>query len=137
MAAAPVRPEKEEALRRLMARLGIHEQDLDEQFVRGSGKGGQKKNKTSSCVVLRHRPSGIEVRCQSARSQSLNRFLARRELCERLAAQQSSELSRADREAAKIRRQKARRSRRTKAKMLADKQQRAIIKELRRPPDRG
>ena len=80
-----VRPEKESQLLERMARLGMRECDLVEKFVKGSGKGGQKVNKTSSCVYILHRPSGIEVKCQRERSQAMNRFLARRELCERLA----------------------------------------------------
>ena len=75
-----VRPEKETQLLERMAALGIREADLVERFVRGTGKGGQKVNKTSSCVYVLHRPSGIEIKCQRERSQSLNRFLARREL---------------------------------------------------------
>jgi len=84
MALFGVRPEKETQLAERMARLGIREADLTEQFIKGSGKGGQKINKTSSCVYLLHRPTGIEIKCQRERSQSLNRFFARRELCDRV-----------------------------------------------------
>lgn len=77
-----VTPQKQQALRERMAELKITEADLCEKFIRGSGRGGQKINKTSSCVYLRHEPSGIEVKCQRERSRELNRFLARRELCD-------------------------------------------------------
>ncbi|MEG0143796.1 MAG: peptide chain release factor-like protein [Akkermansia sp.] len=77
-----VRPEKLEALRVRMSQLGIQESDLDEQFVRGSGHGGQKVNKTNNCVFIKHIPSGISVKCHIERSREINRFLARRELCD-------------------------------------------------------
>src|SRR5882672_10734116 len=76
-----------------MERLGIHEADLVEKFILGSGSGGQKINKTSSCVYLKHIPTGIEVKCQRDRSRTMNRFLARRELCEKLESQASEEKS--------------------------------------------
>ena len=79
-----VRKEKELALEKKMASLGIKESDLEEKFIRSSGKGGQKVNKTSSCAYIKHNPTGIEVKCQKERSQSLNRFLARRRLVEKI-----------------------------------------------------
>jgi len=79
-----VSPKKNEELRRQMETLGIREEDLEERFVRSSGKGGQHVNKASTCVQLLHRPSGIEVKCMGERSQSLNRFFARRLLLERI-----------------------------------------------------
>ena len=100
-----VSPEKAQALRERMARLGIRESDLEENFVKGSGAGGQKINKTSSCVWLRHKPSGIEVKCQWERSQALNRFLARRELCDQWEARQRGAASARQQAAEKIRRQ--------------------------------
>jgi peptide chain release factor len=66
-----------------MARLGLREEDLDESFTCGTGPGGQKINKTASTVQLRHRPTGVEVRCQATRLQSANRLQARVLLCER------------------------------------------------------
>ena len=114
-------PEKESELRRRMAALGIDESDLTEKFVRGSGSGGQKINKTSSCVYLRHRPSGIEVKCQAGRSQALNRLLARRLLCERLEAVRDEVASAAEQARERIRRQKRRRSRKQKERMLEAK----------------
>jgi undecaprenyl-diphosphatase len=124
---------KQQALAARMSQLGIREADLVERFVLGSGSGGQKINKTSSCVYLRHGPSGIEVKCQQGRSRELNRFLARRELCERLAERTLGELSRRQAEAEKIRRQKRRRSRRQRARMLDDKRKEGQKKIMRRP----
>lgn len=129
-----VTPRKQARLQRRMEELGIREADLEERFIKGSGRGGQKINKTSSCVYLRHLNSGIEVKCQQERSQALNRFLARRELCDRLEAQIKGEQSRREQEREKIRRQKRRRSRRQKARMLEEKRKQSEKKALRRPP---
>jgi protein subunit release factor B len=120
-----------EKLRKQMAHLQILESDLDEHFIRGSGSGGQKINKTSSCVQLNHAPSGIEIRCQKTRSQADNRFWARRELCTRIEEKLLGEKSKKQQEIEKIRRQKRRRSRRAKAKMLDDKSKQSQKKKLR------
>lgn len=130
----PVSPEKEKQLRERMSRLGLKESELVEGFVRGSGPGGQKINKTSVAVTLRHPPSGIVVRCQESRSQALNRFLARRMLVEKLGAKILGEETEREREIEKIRRQKRRRSRRAKEKMLADKHRHGLKKALRQRP---
>jgi len=127
-----VSPQKEQALRERMARLGIVEADLVEQFIKGSGAGGQKINKTSSCVCLRHRPSGIEVRCQRERSQALNRFLARRLLCDAWEARQRGAAGARQQAIEKLRRQKRRRSRRQRQRMLADKRRQGAKKAARR-----
>ena len=81
-----VTAEKKRLLEEKMLALGIREEDILEKFVRSSGHGGQKLNKTASCVYLKHLPTGIEVKCMRERSQSVNRFLARRELAEKLEA---------------------------------------------------
>ncbi len=109
-----IRKEKLEALHEKMAELQIREEDLLEKFILGSGSGGQKINKTHSCVYLKHLPSGIEVKCQQDRSRELNRFLARRELCNRLEEKQHPEFSKSTIAREKIRKQKNRRSRRRK-----------------------
>jgi len=114
-------PFKLQALADGMRQLGISDHDLVEKFVLGSGSGGQKVNKTSSCVYLRHAPSGIEVKCQQSRSREMNRFMARRELCDRIAERVKGEITKRQAEAEKIRRQKRRRSRRQKQRMLEDK----------------
>src|SRR3989338_5275914 len=129
----PVSPQKQAALERLMRRLGVQEGDFEESFVRSSGPGGQNVNKVATCVVLRHRPSGLEVRCQRERSQALNRFLARQTLLRRIEAERLGRLSEEARRIAKIRRQKRRRSRRTREKLLRDRQHRAKKKSLRGP----
>lgn len=121
-------------LQRRMAALGIDAGRLVERFITGSGKGGQKLNKTSSCVFLSDPSSGIEVKCQRTRSRELNRFLAARELCERLEARRRGIESARERERERIRRQKRRRSRRQRERMLADKRHHAAIKNLRQSP---
>ncbi|MGB7978784.1 MAG: peptide chain release factor-like protein [Chlamydiales bacterium] len=123
-----------EELATRMERLGIKEGDLLEKFILGSGSGGQKINKTSSCVYLKHIPSGIEVKRQSTRSRELNRLYARRELCERIEEGLSKEKSKRQQEREKIRRQKKRRSRRAQEKALAGKKRVSIKKILRMPP---
>jgi protein subunit release factor B len=110
-----VSAEKNRWLRLKMAELQVREEDLEENFVRSSGNGGQHVNKTSSCVHLRHIPSGICVSASQERSQSINRFLARRELLERLEAGsgiQTKEMKRIE----KLRKQKDRRRRRAVTK---------------------
>lgn len=127
----PVSVTKQLALAERMRRIGVAESEFDERFIRSSGPGGQRTNKVSTCVVLRHRPSGLEVRCQRERLQVLNRFLARRLLLDRLDAQRLGRLSETAQRIAKIRRQKRRRSRRAKDKMLASKRHRAQVKTNR------
>ena len=116
-----------------MKRLGVRELDLEESFVRSSGPGGQHVNKVATCVRLRHRPTGIEVRCQRERSQALNRFLARRVLLDKIEEKRLGALSAERQRIAKIRRQKRRRSRRAKEKMLRGKHLQAEKKALRAP----
>jgi protein subunit release factor B len=117
MSIFPVSEEKNRWLRERMAALGISEDDLDEKFVRSSGKGGQHVNKTSTCVWLKHIPTGIEVKCMTERSQPLNRFLARRELVERIEALDGLP-TRRDLEADKVRKRKAQRKRRAADKYV-------------------
>jgi protein subunit release factor B len=95
-----------------MAELGVCEDELEERFIRSSGKGGQHVNKTSSAVQIRHLPTGIEARCDRERSQSLNRFLARRELLDKIARSRGLPATE-DEKNSKIRKQKNRRRRRT------------------------
>lgn len=133
----PVSDAKEEDLLKRMQKCGIRESDLVEDFVRGSGHGGQKINKTSSVVHLRHPPSGLEVRCQESRSQALNRFLARRLLVEKLEARLLGAASAKRQAAEKIRRQKRKRSKRAKDKMLSDKRHHSEKKSFRKMPGFG
>lgn len=135
MSLFPVSTDKENKLLKQMARLGIAEADLEEKFIRGGGPGGQKINKTSSAVCLRHGPTGIEVKCARERSQSMNRFFARRELCERVAEKIHGEKTKKQQEREKIRRQKRRRSRRQTAIMVDHKKKHGAKKALRKRPD--
>ena len=128
-----VSPEKEEALAKELERLGVQEGEIIEKFIKGSGPGGQKINKTASCVYLKHIPSGIEVKCQKTRSQSLNRYYARWELCQKIANAILGEKTKKQQAAEKIRRQKRRRSRKQKEKMLDEKKKHAVKKKQRTP----
>jgi peptide chain release factor len=131
----PVSSAKSKDLAARMAAVGIHERDLAEHFVRSSGAGGQNVNKVSTCVVLKHGPSGIEVKCQAERSQVLNRYLARRILCEKLERKILGAKSAAEMRRWKIRKQKKRRSKKAKEKMLADKRHQSTKKQLRKIRD--
>jgi len=114
-----------------MEALGIREEDLEESFVRSGGRGGQHVNKVSTCVQLKHLPTGIEVKCQEERSQGLNRYRARVLLTEKIEEQKKGEESAARQRIEKIRRQKRKRSKRAKEKMLADKARMSVKKSLR------
>jgi protein subunit release factor B len=129
-----IRPEKIDDLHQRMKRLGIQESDLVEKFILGSGSGGQKINKTSSCVYLKHIPSGIEVKCQRERSREMNRYYARKDLCEKLEERLEGIRSERQQKIEKIRRQKRRRSRKSKEKMLAEKKRSSEKKSLRQAP---
>lgn len=126
-----VSPSKEKALRDKMLRLGIKESDIMESFVRSGGPGGQNVNKVATCVYLRHAPTGIEVKCSKERSQSMNRFFARRILVNKIEEIILGKLSEERRKIEKIRRQKRKRSKRAKEKMLAGKKMRAEKKTFR------
>ncbi|NLL84705.1 MAG: peptide chain release factor-like protein [Lentisphaerae bacterium] len=118
-----------------MAAAGVAEADLEEKFVLGSGSGGQKVNKTASAVMLRHKPSQMVVKCQTTRSRESNRWLARRRLAEKILETVEGEKSARQQAVEKIKRQKRRRSRKQKERMLAEKRERSEKKEGRRPVD--
>jgi len=111
----PVSEEKSKWLKERMEALGIYEKDIEERFIRSSGRGGQKVNKTSTCVYLKHIPTGIEVKWMKERNQSLNRFLARRELVKRI-EMLSGRLTPNEIKITKIRHQKSKRKKRAKLK---------------------
>jgi protein subunit release factor B len=127
----PVSPLKEKSLQEKMKTFNIHEDDIRESFVRSQGRGGQNVNKTSTCVYLKHLPTGIEVKCQQERSQALNRYRARVILVKKIEklikGQESEELQRIE----KIRRQKRKRSKRAKEKMLLQKKHVSEKKQFR------
>ncbi len=126
-------PEKEELLREEMSRFGVKEEDIVEKFVRSQGPGGQNVNKVSTCVHLKHLPTGIEIKCSEERSQYLNRRLARVLLLRKIENTILGKLSQEQKRIAKIRRQKHRRSRRAKQKMLEAKRLHSEKKQLRAP----
>jgi protein subunit release factor B len=122
---------KEKALQEMMVRLGVREEDIIERFIRAQGPGGQNVNKVSTCVYLRHLPTGIEVKCQQERYQAQNRYRARQILLEKIESAVLGKLSEEQKRIEKIRRQKRRRSRRGKLKMLESKRRHAAKKLLR------
>ncbi|OGX15382.1 MAG: peptide chain release factor 1 [Omnitrophica WOR_2 bacterium RBG_13_41_10] len=123
--------QKERMLREKMQQLGIKEADILERFTRSSGPGGQNVNKTSTCVYLKHMPTGIEVKCQKERFQALNRYLARKLLVHKIETLILGRFSQERKRIEKIRRQKRRRSRRAKLKILEAKRRQSEKKFLR------
>jgi peptide chain release factor len=130
----PISQEKTTALEQRMAALKITEADLLEKFVRGSGAGGQKINKTSNCVFLKHLPTGVCIKCQMDRSREMNRFLARRELCDQLEAIRDGKAIAKTQAIEKMRRQKRPRSQRSKQRSINEKRITSKKKNLRRAP---
>jgi protein subunit release factor B len=122
---------KEAQLARRMVELGVKESEIEETFVRSGGHGGQNVNKTSTCVMLHHRPTGVQVKCQASRHQALNRFLARRLLLDKIEKQKHGFVVEERARIEKIRRQKRKRSKRAKQRMLADKGRHSEKKQQR------
>src|SRR5437867_12545290 len=132
MSSFPVTPDKEDQLAQRMVALGVRETDIEESFVRSGGPGGQNVNKSATCVMLLHRPTGLQVKCQATRQQGLNRFLARRLLLDKIEKLRKGYVEAERARIEKIRRQKRRRGRRATERLLADKARHAAKKESRR-----
>jgi protein subunit release factor B len=129
-----INPQKIVGIENRMVEYGIRKEDVIEKFIRSSGAGGQNVNKVSSAVYLKHIPTGIEVKMQKERSQSLNRFLAWRLLLDKIGSKILGEKSKKQKEIEKIRRQKRKRSSRAKEKMLRGKKIRSEKKKNRKVP---
>lgn len=123
-----------DALNAKLEKLGVEPSSLVEKFILGQGSGGQKINKTSSCVYLKHTESGIEIKCQQSRSRDENRILARKLLLEKLLeAKQKIKQAHLE-EQAKLRRQTRKRSRAAKATLVESKRRISGKKQLRQKP---
>ena len=131
MAIYPVSSRKIKELQEKARRLALKESDFEESFIRSGGSGGQNVNKVSTCVVMRHRPTGLGVKCQRERSQALNRYLAKRLLIDKIEQLYLGRESEKRKEIAKIRRQKRKRSKRAKEKLLEGKRLHSMKKSLR------
>jgi protein subunit release factor B len=133
MSSFPVSPDKLAQLQQRMNALNVTEAEIEETFVRSGGAGGQKVNKSSSCVMLLHRPTGLRVKSQTTRHQAMNRFLARRLLLDKIERMQKGHVDAQRAHIEKVRRQKRKRSARAKQRMLANKARHGEKKRLRGP----
>jgi len=123
-------------VRQRMRALRIREEDLEESFVLGTGKGGQKVNKTASTVQIRHRPTGVTLKCGEGRSQHLNRIKARERLCEHFEEERRGQQQERQARRSRLRAKNRRPSPAQKSRNLARKRQRGEVKRLRGRPGR-
>ena len=105
---------KQAEIRQLMEQCNVNENDLIETFILGTGKGGQKQNKTHTCVYIKHKPTGLDVKCQKDRSREINRYLARRLLCEKIMQKDDTVVSKKELSIEKIQKQKQKKKQRQK-----------------------
>jgi len=132
MSSFPVSTEKEDQLTQRMNALGVRESDIEESFVRSGGHGGQNVNKVSTCVMLLHRPSGVQVKCQETRQQGMNRFIARKLLLDKIESNRRERIAAERARIEKARRQKRKRSGAAKERILANKSRQSEKKKFRR-----
>lgn len=132
MGSFPVNLEKETQLTQRMTALGLSEADFEESFVRSGGHGGQNVNKVSTCVVLLHRPTGVQVKCQTTRHQGMNRYLARQLMVEKLQSRRAAAVATERARVEKLRRQKRKRPHGVQQRILAEKAHRSKQKSERR-----
>jgi len=132
MSSFPVSLEKEDQLVQRMSALGVRESDIEESFVRSGGHGGQNVNKVATCVMLLHRPSGVQVKCQETRQQGMNRFIARKLLLDKIESIRRERVAGDRARIEKARRQKRKRSAGAKERMLAGKSRQSEKKKFRR-----
>lgn len=123
---------KWQALQAWMSKLNIDENDITEQFIIGSGSGGQNLHKTANCVLLTHTKSNTQIKCQHSRSRETNRYTARKRLCEKIDEQQHQIQSKRQQQIAKLRKQKQKRKKRAVDKH--NKQHKSQVKQSRKPP---
>jgi peptide chain release factor len=134
---SPVILEKDQQIEQRMAALKVREADIEETFVKSGGRGGQNVNKLATCVMLLHRPTGLQVKCQETRQQGLNRAIARRLLLDKIEEMRKARVTAERTRVEKIRRQKRQRSRGAKERILANKSRQSEKKASRRAQNWG